>query len=208
MMYYSVFTDSIAPDFTDEFLFDAPTSTNPVAMSCNPEDPGLLLVWYDDPLHQLRVRHYQDEWNDFDHVIASCPSGVSPRNIAVYSGTDGYYVTWLPVGAAQPELVFVDRATVTGISNRGESQLISPVLRVSSNPFNKGVSIFVDNFTSLEELLVFDLSGRIVRILQSTDWGSFHWNGCNTLGSNVSSGVYIVLGITENGNVSTRLVKL
>ena len=208
LIQYSVFTDSIAPDFTDEFLFNAPTYTNPVAMSCNPEDPGLLLAWYDNPLHQIKVRHYQDEWNDFDHMIASCPSGVSQGNIAVYSVSDGYYVTWLPNGATQPELVFVDRDTVTGINDQPESPLISPVISISSNPFTECVSLTVENDVSVEELLVFDMSGRIVCTLQITDGESFHWDGCNTLGSSVSSGVYVVLGITGKGNVTARLVKL
>lgn len=208
VMQYSVFTDSIAPDATYEFPFAVPAFSNTVAMSGNPEDSGLLLVWYDNPLHQIKVRHFQNEWNDFDHVIADCPSGISMGNIAVCSVSDGYYVAWLPDGATQPELVFVDRATVTGIHGRQESSLISPVISVSSNPFTKCVSITVNNADSVEELLVFDLSGRTVRSLQSTDGGLFSWDGCNTLGSTVPSGVYIVLGIAEKGNISSKLVKI
>ncbi len=208
VLQYSVFTDSIAPDVTYEFPFDAPDLTNPVAMSCNPEDPGLLLVWFDSILDQIRVRHYQDEWNDFDHVIASCPSGVSQGNIAVYSVADGYYVAWLPGSQSPPELVFVDRATVTGISDRGESSLISPVISISSNPFTECVSFTVENDVSIEELLVFDMSGRVVFTLQSSDDGTFHWDGCSNTGSTVSSGVYFILGTGEKGIVSAGLVKL
>ncbi|MCD4774991.1 MAG: hypothetical protein K8S15_02945 [Candidatus Aegiribacteria sp.] len=208
VMQYSVFTDSIAPDATYGFPFTAPAFSNTVAMSGNPEDSGLLLVWYDSSLQEIRARHYESEWNDFNYVIASCPSGISHGNIAVYSVTDGYYIAWLPDGATQPELVFVDRATVTGIHDGQESPLVFPIVNISSNPFTECVSLTLENAVSVEELLVFDMSGRIVRSLKSTDSGSFHWDGSNTQGSSVSSGVYIVLGISEYRNVSARLVKI
>lgn len=208
VMKYSVFTDSIAPDVTYGFPFISPVISDPVAMSCNPEDPGLLLVWFDSILDQIRVRHYQDEWNDFDHVIASCPSGVLPGNIAVYSVEDGYYVAWLPGEESPPEFVFVDRATVTGIHDQPESPMISPVISISSNPFTECVSFAVENGISIEELFVFDLYGRVVCTLHPTDDGTFHWDGYNNTGSTVSSGVYFIMGAAEKGIVSAGLVKL
>lgn len=208
VMQYSVFTDSIAPDVTYEFPFNAPDLTNPAAMSCNPEDPGLLLVWFDNNLDQIRVRHYQDEWNDFDHVIASCPSGVLPGNIAVYSVEDGYYVAWLPGEESPPEFAFVDRATVTGIHDQPESPMISPVISISANPFIECVSFTLKNTVSIEELLVFDMYGRVVCTLHPTDDGTFHWDGYNNTGSTVSSGVYFIMGAAEKGIVSAGLVKL
>lgn len=205
---YTVFTDSIVPQSTSYFPFFNPGPEDAVAFSCNPDDPGMLMVWYEASSNEIRARHYQDEWNDFDHTVAVCLTNVEQGNIAVYSVDDGYWVAWFASGEDRPMLAFIERSIVTGITFEDEQQNLEPSMRIASNPFSESIAIFVENIDAELALHIFDMSGRLVRVLEPLQSSVYIWDGSDYTGSQTEKGVYLIRGEVPGGYVSARLVKL
>jgi len=206
-LYTSFFTDSVAPSYTVEFPFASPVWDDPAAMTRSQEDPGLLLVWYRDG--EIRVRHWESEWNDFDHIVASGQPAVATGNIATCSVSDGYWVAWLPEGASVPIVVFVDRGVVTGIEGFEEPVQAPLALHPSQNPFRESVVFTFAGYPLPEQLMIFDITGRFIRTLGDGSGGStFLWEGNDTSGSEVPSGTYLVQGTSAGGLASVTVVKL
>ena len=207
VQFYSVFVDSIAPASTDVYPFSHPTITESTAMTCNPSDNGILLAWYRDG--EIRVRHWENEWNDFDHVVASGQASVSVSNIAVCSVDDGYWVAWLPEGAELPVLAYVDRGTVTGIVSFEEPVGIPVILHPSQNPFRESVNLTVEGNPLPQRLDVFDITGRLIRVLENDSMSStFLWDGRNTSGQEMPPGTYFIQASTTGIRSTVQLVKL
>ena len=176
-------------------------------MTCNPSDSGILLAWYHDG--DIRIRHRENEWNDFDHIVASDQASVSTSNIAVCSLDDGYWVAWLPEGAEQPVLAYVERGTVTGIVSFEESFETSLILHPSQNPFRESVKLTVEGDPLLDRLVVFDITGRLIRVLENDSVNNtFLWDGRNTSGQEVSPGTYFIQASSAGMLTTVPLVKL
>ena len=207
VQYYSVFVDSIAPASTDVFPFSHPTTTQSTAMTCNPSDSGILLAWYHDG--DIRIRHWENEWNDFDHIVVSGQASVSVGNIAVCSVDGGYWVTWLPQSADQPVLAYVDRGTVTGIVSFEEPFETSLILHPSVNPFRESVNLTVEGDPLPERLDVFDITGRLIRVLEyDSVSNTFLWDGRNTSGQEMPPGTYFIQASSAGMRSTMSLVKL
>jgi hypothetical protein len=203
----SIFIDSIVPSYTLEFPFPHPTPSEPAAMSRNPLDNGLLLAWYHDG--EIRARHWLNEWNSFDHIVASGQPSVSAGNIAVCSVDDGYWVACLPEGADLPVLAYVNRGTVTGIVSSDEYVRIPVVLYPSHNPFRESVNLTVVGDPLPERLDVFDITGRLIRVLDNDSTSNtFLWDGKNASGQEMPPGTYFVQASSADGLSTVPLVKL
>ena len=207
-VFSTVFTDSIVPQSTSYFPFQHPGHDDAVALSCNPDDPGMLMAWYEPSTCEIRARHYQNLWNDFDHIVADCPTSVEKGNITVYSVDDGYWIAWLRNGEDNPEYEYIDRSIVTAISHEGETPDPCGILSVSTNPFRGNVTIGLEGYCTVTSLQVFDMAGRSVRNLQSIADGIYLWNGCNESGTQAAAGIYLLRAETDEGNLTARLVKL
>ena len=57
------------------------------------------------------------------------------------------------------------------------------------------------------ELLVYDLSGKLVRELTEREGNTFIWDGCDSSGHEAPSGSYIIRGVVEERSASVRFVK-
>lgn len=205
--FYSVFVDSIAPSYTYVFPFPYPTPSEPAAMTRNPSDSGLLLAWYHGG--EISVRHWESEWNDFDHIVASGQPSVSTGNIAVCSVDDGYWLAWLSDGADQPVLEYVDRGLVTGIQVHDEDLPSAPFLLSSQNPFTESVNLTLKGYPLPEVIEVFDITGRLIRVLRNDSIGNtFLWNGRNASGQEVPSGTYFIRAESTGDHALLALVKL
>lgn len=113
-------------------------------------------------------------------MVASGQASVSVSNIAVCSVDDGYWVAWLPEGAELPVLAYVDRGTVTGIASFEEPVGIPVILHPSQNPFRESVNLTVEGNPLPERLDVFDITGRLIRVLEFDSVSStFLWDGRN-----------------------------
>ena len=97
-----------------------------------------------------------------------------------------------------------------GISEEAEKS-VEPyefTLQPSVNPFSGSVSITVTADPIPGQLVVYDISGHIVRVLYRNGRNSFVWDGCDSEGNELPSGNYIIRGESEYKTSSTTVVKL
>ncbi len=142
-------------------------------------------------------------------MVASGQASVSVSNIAVCSVDDGYWVAWLPEGAELPVLAYVDRGTVTGIVSTEEPVQTSLILHPSQNPFRESVNLTVEGNPLPERLDVFDITGRLIRVLENDSMNStFLWDGRNTSGQEMPPGTYFIQASAAGIRSTVQLVKL
>jgi len=179
---YSTF-DCMSPETTSTaaFPWQWPDGTQ-CAMSSSPADSGLLLAWFQGG--QIRCRHWNGEWNQYDHVVRDGTTISWGQNIAVCSSDDGYWVVWLPSGADYPEVEFVQRGDVTGIEGF-EDHGFQSGLRVWPNPASSAITVAAP--CGCGTVSLYDLSGRLVRTAGVGEAGiaSMETGG-------LASGVYVV----------------
>ena len=82
------------------------------------------------------------------------------------------------------------------------------ILSPSMNPFSGSVSINVDADTLPGQLVVYDISGHIVRVLYRSGCNSFLWDGCDSEGNELPSGNYIIRGASAGNAASVRVLKI
>ena len=190
-----------APISTEVYSWNSPGNSNHCAMSCNPEDQGLLLVWHSSG--EIRCRHFLNTWNGFDHIVRAGTGAVSEGNIAVCSVEDGYWIAWLEDGsdAEYPELEFVPRDLITTIDPSVSSPLECN-LRLFPNPFSETLNILVEGLEGSANLRIYDLAGHVVHKSFFSGSNTFIWNSADR-----PSGTYIVT-ISSDGFTSSRRVVL
>ena len=207
VLFFSVFTDDIEPDFTVEMPFTHPTISEPVAMTRNPSDTGLLMAWFQNG--DIRVRHWKGEWNDFDHIIASDQPTVTEGNISVCSIDDGYWVVWLPEGIDEPTLEYVDRGSVTALDPSGNPDENPFSLTLSENPFMESVYFTVFGYPLPRRIRIFDITGRLIKTISSNAQNNvFLWDGKDTSGNEVPDGTYFIHASVSGVNAIRTIVKL
>ncbi|RKZ10402.1 hypothetical protein DRQ25_03085 [Candidatus Fermentibacteria bacterium] len=99
---------------------------------------------------------------------------------------------WLGIGEESEETVNLSEIT------------LSP----SMNPFLESVSILVDADPLPGQLVVYDVSGHMVRILQGNGGDSFLWDGCDSEGNELPAGNYIIRGASGGNTGFVRVVKM
>lgn len=156
-VFYSTHDCMEAFTSTSPFPGQGPTRLQAAAMSANPEDPGLLLVWQSGS--DLYCRHYSSGWNDYAYLVESGVSALSPRDIAICGVDDGYWIAYRE--GSQPDVFFVSRDDVTGVSEFSE-QVNSPQLSIYPNPFSSAVTVSIPGERTLSASL-YDGCGRMVR---------------------------------------------
>ncbi len=209
VMYSGFDCEDPVPLSTQIYQWSEPSISSPCAMSGNPEDEGLLLVWRH--AGEIRCRHFEGEWNGFDHIVQTGVSTVAEGNIAVCSVEDGYWVAWLASGATEPELVFVSRDVVTGIESEEGSHADDLSFVLSPNPCSGSltISLFGISGEAVSDILIYSTDGRLIRALtlQACN-GPVIWDGCDLSGDLAPSGTYLVRSIVGNRSVSARFVKI
>ena len=83
------------------------------------------------------------------------------------------------------------------------------VITAVPNPSCGGVSIAVPALYAEDvELFVYDLSGKVVRVLSQRNGSTFIWDGFDSSGHEAPTGTYIIRGVVENQSATVRFVKL
>jgi hypothetical protein len=211
VVHYSDFDcDSAEPLSSNVFPGSHPMEENWCAMSSNPGDEGILLVWYKSG--SIRCRHYQDGWNDFEHVVESGIGTVNERDIAVSSVDEGYWIAYLSSGANEPELIFVDRSVVTGIENEGSSSVFPAIsLDLFPNPCIGNLSIMPCGLsqTGFGRIMIHDCSGRLVREMTVENIETGHsWDCLDQYGEHCEAGVYFVTVESDQAAVTEKVLLL
>jgi hypothetical protein len=91
-----------------------------------------------------------------------------------------------------------------GTSTAETTLLLSP----SSNPFNSSLSITCEGEALPGQLMVYDITGRLIRSLSDREGSSFLWNGADASGSEVPTGTYIIQGAVDGQATSITVVRL
>ena len=76
------------------------------------------------------------------------------------------------------------------------------------NPFSENVSILVNADPLPGQLVVYDISGRMMRILYGNGGNSFLWEGCDSEGNELPGGNYIIRGASAGNNACASVAKL
>lgn len=189
---------SPVPESANLLPWDFPGLNDPVAFTSTFELPGMLMVWYRDG--ELRCRHWNGEWNNYDYFVASSVQPPNLEEIAVCADTDGYWVAWLPGDASEPEVVFVSFDDVTGVEEE-EFLPVEPVVRINpiTNPMESNLTVDICGISS-GVVTVTDISGRTV--LEREVQGE----GLHSIGELPVSGMYFIRLHHSTGNVSCRVV--
>ncbi len=96
-----------------------------------------------------------------------------------------------------------------GIEN--ESTIVEPssfIMNLSSNPFTDFLSIEVAGSSQVQELLVYDITGRQVISLGSPDGNFFLWDGSDDEGNQLPSGAYVIRAETPGSIAIVKVVRL
>lgn len=169
--------------------FDMPYSYSCNAMSHDPDDQGILLAWEDCDSDEIRVRHWDWEWNQYYHVIAS---DLDPVSIDVCYAEDGYFVGWLEETDLLPTLTFVPRETVTGIDSSMPVQQ-SAGCTAFPNPCRGDHPVSITGIPDEASIMVLDVTGRVVTTLRSASDGTFEWDLRDSFSNPCPAGVYVLL---------------
>jgi len=77
------------------------------------------------------------------------------------------------------------------------------------NPSNRSVSIIIpSSFTANTEILVYDISGKLVRRFSDIETNIIQWDCDDDTGREVPSGLYLIQGISGDQSLSVRFVKI
>jgi hypothetical protein len=113
-------------------------------------------------------------------------------------------------GVPQPQQIWMARPHEPSDVPPQDPSLAAPALSIWPNPFNPQTEItFEMPAAGFASLRIFDLSGRLVRTLESGQFGqgvhTSFWQGKNDAGRGTASGVYLAVLQTSNGLASRRL---
>ena len=178
------------------------------AASANPDDQGMLVCYYRDGYIRVRYRE-EGSWSPYEHLISS--SGwVYTRDLAVCSVTEGYWITWND-GGDYPHVAYINRETLTNITEKPSPISSALYLAASPNPFGDSVCFTINGDVDLENTIVsvYDLTGHLVRDFSSFSERSFQWDGCTSDGIECPSGSYIafVRSGERTGSCSLVLIR-
>jgi hypothetical protein len=151
------------------------------------DTPYAAYNYTDEYPEQLENLHaaVNDQGDVFAHWSAATPG-------------EGYYLTlgwfdhnWLGIGD--------DSASTAG-----------PTLLLSSscNPFSSSVTISCEGEALPGQLMVYDITGRLIRSLSDREGSLFLWDGRDGSGSEVPTGTYLIQGAVDGQVSSIRAVKL
>ena len=83
-----------------------------------------------------------------------------------------------------------------------------PTLKPSCNPFTSSVTITCESETLPGQLMVYDITGRLIRTLNDPEGSSFLWDGRGCSGGEVPVGAYLIRGAVDGRASSIMVVRL
>jgi len=165
------------------------------------ESPGT------DIFFQLRTS------NDWEDMGAWCDTIFEPTSLVGIIDSTHRYIQYRVGMTAENEFdtPILDEVrmywTYLGIED-GEGD-IELSITAAPNPSSGSVSVIVPPlYTEDIQLLVYDISGKVVADLSEGDGNLFHWDCRNSSGVTVPAGMYIIQGIVGDRSTSVRFVKL
>lgn len=199
-LWYSMFLPgTVEVVYSEPAPYDIPV-LSAIAMSANPLDYGLLLVWQD--ADEIRCAHWDNEWNSFYYVVETGVPYLYNSNLAVCSIDSGYVVAWS--AAPVPETRFIQRGDVTSVDETQETASGNGIL-ITPNPVAAGRSIMIraGSASAITFIEIYDLHGRLMAQIDPDKSGVTCYDT-----SDMPPGTYIVRSRTANGDSSQKIILL
>ena len=182
---------------TEPFGFNLTSSNAAIAASRNPSDSGILLCYYRDGY--IRARYMEDSWFSYEHQITSAPS-LSRGELTVSGTPGGYWIAW-KYGSAYPNIAWIARETLTGISE-GQSGTVSNLcLTTTPNPFCGTLEVTVNSYEIPLQIDIYDTSGHRVHSGSTDTSGHYTWDA-----QNMPAGVYLIRAIHDTEFVDSKVL--
>ena len=180
---------------TEPFGFNLPMGFSAIAASRNPSDSGILISYYRDGY--IRARYMEDSWFSYEHQVA--PS-TTIYGLTVSGTPGGYWIAWKD-GSAYPNIAWIARETLTGISE-GQSGTISDLsLTAAPNPFNGTLEVIVNSYEIPVQIDIYDTSGHLVHSGNTNAIGHLTWNA-----QSMPAGVYLIRAIHDTEFVDSKVL--
>lgn len=197
-LFCSVFNCTGVTPVSSMPLTAPPEPASTIALSRNPSDSGMLLVWSSTDSIQCRYRE-SSEWNPWVYTVDSINGEIIPGALRVCGVTDGYWVCWLMNWSDEPVVRFVSRPGVATVSETAEP--VTQRLQAFPNPCNSSITISsaVGEFQS--GVTIFDLSGRVVDTVLLDEDG-----GCVLATGMLEQGTYLVHAAGQNYSETLKLI--
>lgn len=103
--------------------------------------------------------------------------------------------------------VLILYAPETGVEGDDPAPVLL-ALSPSSNPFTSSVTITCEGPSLPGQLMVYDVTGRLIRSLSDRQGSSFTWDGRDASGDEIPAGTYLIQGAVEGQVTSIRVVRL
>jgi hypothetical protein len=145
--------------------------------------------------------------NDEDPELVSFPEGAvdSEGNLYVIYGQGENE----PVFGQYPTFGWFDHDYLPqGIGEDAGVDETFLVLDPSCNPFSSSVTITCEGPSLPGQLMVYDITGRLIRSLSDREGSSFTWDGRDASGAEVPPGTYLIQGVVDGQVSSVRVVRL
>lgn len=209
----------------DERIIYSPPSESTVycpAMTQGPWDGSLHLVWLeDDNSGEIRlIRHaiidlegdfivepytaydYTDEDPENISYLVAASNTAGDLFVAYSEGDPSLPGYWIRLG-------WLDHNYLGIVDQEGGSGGAAPLsMTPSCNPFTSSVTITCESDALPGQLMVYDITGRLIRSLSDREGSSFTWDGNDGSGTQVPTGTYLIQGAVDGQVSSIRIVKL
>lgn len=177
--------------------FTLPTDHSAIAASCNPSDSGILMCYYRDGY--IYARYMEDSWFPYEHQVAPAPS-VYTGNLTVSGTSDGYWIAWIN-SSKYPNIAWIDRETLTGISNGQSGTIGNLSLTTMPNPFCRILEVTVNSDEVSVQIDIYDTSGHRVHSGNTDTIGHYTWDA-----QSMPAGVYLIRAIHDTEFVDSKVL--
>ena len=151
--------------------------------------------------------------NDSDDMGEWCDTIFDPVNLDGYIDSTHRYIQYRVCMTTEDENsspILEEISLVwSNMGIEGAENTLELAISASPNPSLNGVSITVPSWTNENaEILVFDISGKLVRVVADRLGDTFLWDCRDSSGNEIPTGTYIIRCVSGERSASTRLVKL
>ena len=182
---------------TEPFGFNLTTGYAAIAASRNPNDPGILICYYREGY--IWARYMEDSWFSYEHQIAPTTS-IYAGNLAVSGTPDGYWIAWKD-GSAYPNIAWIARETLTGISEGQSGPISNLCLTTAPNPFCGTLEVTVNSYEIPVQIDIYDTSGHRVHSGITDASGRYTWDA-----QSMPAGVYLIRAIHNTEFVDSKVL--
>lgn len=180
---------------TEPVNFILPTDFSGIAASRNPDDSGILICYYRDGY--LWARYMEDSWFSYEHQVAPA---TTVYGLTVSGTPDGYWIAWKD-GSAYPNIAWIAREILNGISEGQSGTIGNLCMTTAPNPFCGTLEVTVNSYEIPVKINIYDSSGHRVHSGSTDARGYYSWDA-----QSMPAGVYLIQAVQDNEFVDSKVL--